>query len=316
MSDAVFDAMFVRAVERIDFPSSRWRYLLSATDLNDNSIAQQLQANGFAAKQVKDQVDLINGQTTDFLIRTYLGDGLNAEVACAALQLRTSKADKDRVLELLESSVADERTLAVRALTYKLGESFQSEIIPRLYELSKVEQEAPVLEALCYAMYHLGADERVSHLKHLVAHGSPSVRFALAACFFGTDDSEGINCLVSLSRDEDPEVRNWATTALGQSIKYLDDPAPLKQTFVERLDDEERDTRLEAVSALSKFQEKDKKALAVLISELGSDPVPLIAIEAAISFASPELTTPLRQLLDRTEIDDPNSDIIRQAISA
>jgi HEAT repeat protein len=313
MSDAIFDSKFVKAVEEIDFPSDKWRYLLSANNMNDNSIGQQLQKCGFA---VKEHVDRINGQTTDLLMETYLQGSENAEAALAALQIRTSKSDKDKVIKLIDSDISNERALAVKVLTYRLGESFQSEIVPKLYELSKKEQECSVLEALCYAMYHLGADEKVSHLKHLVNNSSSDVRFALAACFFGTDEPDGINCLVSLSRDEVPEVRNWAVTALGQSLKYMDDPNTIKKTFTERLDDEERSIRLEALSALSKLQDKDEKALNILISELNSDPVPLIAIESAIMFASPSLNSTLENLLQRTEVDDPNISDIKQAINA
>ncbi|GEM_PF-2008833 len=313
MPETVFESKFVTAVEEIDFPSERWRYLLSANDVYNNGVAEKVQGCGFTARQVQAYVNLINSQTTEFLISTYLCGGVNAKVACSALQIRTSKDDKDKLIRLLDSPIAAERELAVRAFTYRLGESFESEIVPKLYELSKIEKEPAVLESLCYAMYHLGAQESVSHLKHLVSHSDPAVRFALAACFFGTDDQDGVNCLMALSRDEDPEVRNWAVTGLGSALDDLEDLLPLKNIFVDRLADTERFTRLEAISALSKFKDKDERALSVLIAELNTDPVPLIAVESAISFASPELRSHLVKLLDRTE-DDPIIPVIKAAL--
>lgn len=315
MTDEVFDSKFVRAVEEMDFPSNKWRYLLSATDVNTNSIGKQLQNCGFASIEIKEHVERINCLTTDLLIQICLQGDEKAEAALAALQIRTLKSDKDKLIRLMDSSIAEERALAVKALTYKLGESFQSEVIPKLYDLSKAEQESSVLEALCYAMYHLGADEKVSHLKHLVNNTNSDVRFALAACFFGTDEPDGIDCLVTLSSDEVPEVRNWAVTALGQSLKYMDAPSNITKTFVERLDDKERSIRLEALSALGKLHYKEEKALSKLISELNTDPVPLIAIEAAIMFACPELQSTLENLLQRTSFDDPDISDIREAIN-
>ena len=166
-------------------------------------------------------------------------------------------------------------------------------------------KDSEVLEDLCFAMSNLGADEAVPHLEHLVDHESSAVRFALANCFFGTTEPGGLFCLRILARDENDKVRNWAVTGLGVSVVAIFQELEYsRKIFLERLDDENGSTRLEAMYALIKLGEKSEKVLSALKTELNTDPVPLIAIEAATLFASPLLKEALVSLRERTEPND------------
>ena len=55
--------------------------------------------------------------------------------------------------------------------------------------------------------------------------------------------------LIALSADDDLDVRDWATFALGTLSE--DDGAPLRDALAARLDDEDEDVRLEAVHGLA-----------------------------------------------------------------
>ncbi len=73
---------------------------------------------------------------------------------------------------------------------------------------------------------------------------------------------------------------------------------------------------MEAMSALIKLGEKGEKVLSVLKTELNTDPVPLIAIEAATLFASPLLKEALVSLRERTELNDLYLPYIELAVEA
>lgn len=318
MCKEIFDSEFMKAVEEIECPGSKWMYLYTTSDAAETGIGEELQEKyGYSAQAVRDQIEKIRAQSSDDLIKVALSGGENAEAACAALQIRTTEPDKERALRLIDSDVAEERALGVRMVTHYRDSEFQPAILSRLYELSKTEKDSEVLEDLCFAMSHLGADEAVRHLEHLVDHESPAVRFALANCFFATTEPGGLFCLRILARDEVDEVRNWAVTGLGASVDVIfQDLEYSRKIFLERLDDENGSTRLEAMSALIKLGEKGEKVLSVLKTELNTDPVPLIAIEAATLFASPLLKEALVSLRERTELNDLYLPYIELAVEA
>ncbi len=318
MSEEIFDSVLVKAVEEIDCPGSKWRYLYNAPDASETGIGEELQEKyGYSAEAVRDQIQKIKAQSSDDLIPVALSGGLNAEAACAALQIRTTETDKDRALRLIASPVATERELGVELLFCYDGSGFENEVISKLYELSKIETESPVLANLCWAMSNLNAPEAVAHLKHLVNHEDSNVRYALTRCFFGTVESDGIWSLVDLSRDEEYEIRDWAVAGLRCTVEnLLADLDWLKEVFLERLDDEDRITRLEALTALIKLNHKSERVLGVMKAELETDPVPPIAIDAAVSFASPLLKETLKSLRERTKSDDPYIPDIQKAMEA
>jgi HEAT repeat protein len=315
----VFCSSFIRAVENIEFPTSIWRYLLeNVEDLDANHI-QELEKAGFPTHTVKEHLRAINALDTEALIAKYMLDDDASDAARAALQLRVSSLNKDRAIALIRSQVSRERLLGVNMITFSLGRGFEDEVVSELFTLVKKEEDEQVLEAICYALYQLGAEDRVPHLQHLVVHESANVRYALATCLFGSDEPDAIALQMTLARDEDSEVRNWAVTGLGKTVLGADEKeelAYLKPLFKERLTDSNKWTRLEAVAALSRFAEKNEQVLNSLLVELTKDNVSLLALDAARSFADPRLSSALTCLQKSFSEDEPMYLEVEHALAA
>lgn len=64
-----------------------------------------------------------------------------------------------------------------------------------------------------------------------------------------TPDARVTAALLKLTRDGDPDVRDWACFSLGNSEQ---DSADIRQAFVDRLSDRHLDTRVEAIAALAR----------------------------------------------------------------
>jgi HEAT repeat protein len=106
-----------------------------------------------------------------------------------------------------------------------------------------------------------------------------NVRFSVACALVPpfANDNLAIEALLELMRDEDEDVRNWATFNLG-SIGDADTPA-IRDALVERLSDSFPDAREEAVEALAK--RKDLRVLPALRELLQAETPPYCAEEAA-----------------------------------
>jgi HEAT repeat protein len=84
----------------------------------------------------------------------------------------------------------------------------------------------------------------------LVAHDDPDVRFGVAFALGGRTEPEAIAALIWLTDDEEDEVRDWATFGLGR-IGGCDTPE-IRYAFRQRLDDVDKDTRVEAICGLAR----------------------------------------------------------------
>jgi HEAT repeat protein len=311
----VFSPKFIEAVEKVDCPPSVWLCFFKRAKNPEGTICTELASHGFPDHLVRDHLGAISQLPTETLIQVFLTDEIAAGAACGALQVRSSKQDTDRAIELIHSPVARERLLGVSMLMYRYQTDSESEAITALHELCASETDEEVLEALCFSLYQLMDADKVHYTNHLFNHPSAKVRFAVAACCFGSDEPDGLWALSALARDPDTKVRNWAVTGLGSSLsnilETLDD---LKLVFVERLSDEDRFTRLEAVDALAQFEDKDLTALDVLIAELQAEDVPLLAINAAIRFADPVLFPFLEKLYQSLGQESTIREEIEEAI--
>jgi len=112
-------------------------------------------------------------------------------------------------------------------------------------------------------------------------HSDPDaeIRFSVA-CALGppfANDHLAVETLLELMRDEDEDVRNWATFNLG-SLGDADSPA-IRDALVERLGDSFPDAREEAVEALAK--RKDLRVLPALKELLQVETMSSCAEEAA-----------------------------------
>ncbi|MBB2924857.1 HEAT repeat domain-containing protein [Cellulomonas cellasea] len=114
----------------------------------------------------------------------------------------------------------------------------------------------------------------VTTLAHL-SHGGPP-----------TEDV--VEAALRRSRDEDTRVRDLATFILGQQLREVDTPA-LREALVERLDDDDHETRCEALLGLA--YRRDPRALPRLREVLSrpDDTVWQLELQAAAALADARL---------------------------
>ena len=120
------------------------------------------------------------------------------------------------------------------------------------------------------AILRAGTDESA-----LVRH---AVAFALGS--FGSI-AEAQTCLLTLMRDPDEDVRDWATFGLGQLSDA--DSTEIRDAFAQLLDDPFIDVRVEAMAGLAK--RRDARVVAPLIGQLENLPEGLNGvIEAGLAW--------------------------------
>jgi methionyl-tRNA formyltransferase len=168
-----------------------------------------------------------------------------------ALVARGSREVLDAMVELGAGADPQARELAAYVLG-QLGDAapaLPAEQEQALRTLSERESEPYVLAAIACAFGHLGGEAGHDWLLANHAHADPLVREAVAFALGGRQGDDSLNALIALSGDDEPLVRDWATFALGTLAEH--DSPKLREALAARLDDDDEDTRLEAVHGLA-----------------------------------------------------------------
>jgi HEAT repeat protein len=124
----------------------------------------------------------------------------------------------------------------------------------------------------------------------------------------GQEDRVAVGTLIELTRDRKAHVRDWATFALGVQIEM--DTPEIRQALVERLSDEDADTRAEAMVGLAR--RGDRRVLPALREELTSGSVGTLAVEAAALIRESHLHPLLVALQRWWDVDE---ELLREAIN-
>lgn len=145
--------------------------------------------------------------------------------------------------------------------------------------LIKNERDLAPLSSGIQALGHIGNPRAVRSLSRFQNHPDAGIRFALA-CALGNfpDDPAAIEMLVELTRDEDEDVRDWATFGIGALSRR--DSSAIRAALLARLDDPSEDVRQEAVAGLARL--KDERVLPALLSALEQENAADVMIEAAL----------------------------------
>jgi len=177
--------------------------------------------------------------------------------------------------------------LGVRAQPSTL---FVSERLQRLIELLRDEVDPLVLDAAIVALGHLREPEGIREILRYKNHPDENVRYAVAWALPGgqSESAEVIETLLSLMRDSDSDVRDWATFGLGTQSE-ADSPA-IREALFERLQDQDEDTRAEAAVGLAR--RNDKRVLPILLEELARDEYGALYEEAASSLLGLDAVRP------------------------
>jgi HEAT repeat protein len=193
------------------------------------------------------------------------------------LQRIASREVFERSIALLVSARAEDRHLGAYVLSqlgYERDEPpFRTQSIRALLRALETEKASDVLEALVVALSRLYARRAVPKLVPLATHRAVEVRQALAAELIQCTQERGwgdehpdsrVNVvLLELSRDRVGAVRDWACFSLGNSVQ---DSPELRDAFVERLGDRHVNTRVEAIAALAR--RNDRRATEPLLEIL------------------------------------------------
>jgi methionyl-tRNA formyltransferase len=118
-----------------------------------------------------------------------------------------------------------------------------------LEEMGDRESHPGVLAVIAAAFGHLGEPWGLSWLLRVRRHPDAAVRDGVALALAGRANPLATDALIELSADPDPAIRDWATFALG-TLAVQDSPA-LRDALVARLDDRDREARIEAVHGLA-----------------------------------------------------------------
>ena len=212
---------------------------------------------------------------------TFLHTRGNREVLAAAQRLCISSKAAERELgaTLLGQLGLPERTFP--------EESFQG-----LAHMIVGETDEDVLHSIAVAFGHLNDRRCVELLLPLKSHPDDLVRWGVVLGLKGHDHPAAIEALTELSRDEDEEVRNWATFGLGSLID-ADTPA-IRAALWDRIDDDYEEARSEALTGLAR--RKDPRIAEILLQELSADTVDIQILDAAVELGDPILLPALKKL--------------------
>ncbi|MFD9353397.1 HEAT repeat domain-containing protein [Streptomyces sp. NPDC060031] len=195
-------------------------------------------------------------------------------------------------LELIGSAdpVARETGCDLLGRASSQNEAVRAGAATALVALAERETEGRVLWSLARAMEMTYDQRGVAVLVALAGHHDAAIRRQVAGSFAGVatglPDGPDIRALIVLTRDQDPEVRDWATFTLGFQAE-ADSPA-IRDALWERATDEDAEVREEGIRGLARRH--DRRAVP-LLSELLSSPggAHVLTFGAAQIMGIPEL---------------------------
>jgi hypothetical protein len=223
----------------------------------------------------------------------------------------------DDVLEaatnLLRGESERSRTLGADILGRLVGVEPDARcvVLEALLRALDLETAAAPLASAVAALGHVGDAGALGRVFPLAVNESAEVRlavaFAVATMSPQPPAREARAVLISLSRDANPEVRDWATFGLG-TLSDADGP-DVRAALLARAEDAYRETRAEALFGLA--VRRDPRAVPHLIRALESLTVDGLEVDAAAAFADPRLLPALWALQRAGATDE---DRLRRAI--
>jgi HEAT repeat protein len=155
-----------------------------------------------------------------------------------------------------------------------------------------MERDPLVFEAIGVAFGHLHDKRAVPLLVPLSKHQNKDVRFGVVQGLSQHPDAIAIATLIELTKDEDEDVRNWATFGLGTLVNT--NTAEIRAALLERMTDSHDETRGEALVGWARRE--DPRVLEAIIQELSSEHVGQLALEAADALGDSRLLPALLRL--------------------
>jgi HEAT repeat protein len=162
-------------------------------------------------------------------------------------------------------------------------------VLGALLDALAVEEAAAPRASIVAALGHVGDPGTLGRVFPLAEDSSAEVRLAVAFAVATISPKplvpEARSALIHLSRDSDPEVRDWATFGLGT---LSDDDGPdVRAALLDRAEDASHEARAEALFGLA--VRRDPRAVPHLIRALQSPLVGGLEVDAAAAAGDPRL---------------------------
>jgi HEAT repeat protein len=164
--------------------------------------------------------------------------------------------------------------------------SFRDKSFSVVSAVLRDEEEIQPLDSAIAALGHLDNEAAIPLIIGYKSHPDSNIRFSVA-CSLGSfaNDPRSAECLLSLMKDDDEDVRDWATFGLG--VQGDMDSVEIRDALFERLSDPNEDVRGEAMAGLGK--RRDRRVLPFLVGALGDSAVSRPVIEAACEMLDMEV---------------------------
>jgi HEAT repeat protein len=212
----------------------------------------------------------------------------------------------EAALELLASPLGRKRRLGADLLGRLVGVDQGTRPVASQALLAALgsEHDADALASVVAALGHTGDPSILDRVIPYAGHAAAAVRLATAFSVATVAPKpvpiRALRALVRLSRDDDPEVRDWATFGLG-TLRTEDGPE-VRDALLARTEDPYRQTRAEALFGLA--VRRDPRAVPHLIQALESPIVGWLEVDAAAASADPRLLPSLLALRARGRADE------------
>lgn len=204
----------------------------------------------------------------------------------------------DQCVELCTVGDEDERWLAANVLGENgIRDGANADRRKAIAQLKKMlkDKDEDVISIAVRGLGNLDAEGALGNLKSLEHHESQQVRHALAHALGGCQSDKAIRMLIRLSRDDDGDVRDWATFGLGAQTDR--NTKAIREALLARINDPHDDTKQEAVWGLA--NRKVQEIIPAMIDEMRYNVPSTFALEAAKNLAAPELIPVLNDILDQ-----------------
>ncbi|MBL7662029.1 HEAT repeat domain-containing protein [bacterium] len=202
-----------------------------------------------------------------------------------ALRHRSTDDDFNYVKSLIQSSIDKEREIGADILgIFGSPKPIRHDecvdlLVPLLDDLS-----SDVVDAALMSLGHLSDIKAMDKVLTFINDPDPGRRQSVSHAIGSLEDQRAINSLIILTRDENRDVRNWATFHLGfyssehEAFKNKNTPE-VQQALLDRTTEEDEEIRGEAILGLA--SRKHPLARELILKELQTDEIMTYAFEAA-----------------------------------
>ncbi|MNK92940.1 putative lyase [compost metagenome] len=220
------------------------------------------------------------------------------------LRKRKSAEIYNRAIELTKSSDKKEKIIGINILAqFGNPRIHKNQTLKIYFNLLKEEDDIYVVSSILYAIGHNNeklTENQIEFICHYDSSKSSTVRHSLTFAVSGIENKNAIHTMIKLSKDRDPEVRDWATFAIAALISNDNDA--IREALWERVMDSDKKIQNEAIFGLA--TRKDARIKEVLKKELETvDFNSSYTLEAIEVFNDKEFITLLEDKIIKNKIE-------------